>query len=271
MVQDAWLTRHPYLKPVAYLHGEVDSAAAEIPVARPSVPRWYRYMGDFQRGVSLLLSSAAAINFRPAERMVVSLVEKLTSSPLPTKLQEEVGAINAELRRDLAAPCRAVAWLLDRGVFASTCPSLLRYLGWTALARHLRPVVDAFAIWRQEERWLRRYCPTCGSPPAMAQLVGADPGRRRFLSCGRCGTRWWYRRTGCPFCEKENNHRLTILAVEGEEGLRIHYCESCGGYLKTYEGQGSENVLLADWTSIHLDLIAQDRGLKRLAASLYEL
>jgi hypothetical protein len=27
----------------------------------------------------------------------------------------------------------------------------------------------------------------------------------------------------------------------------------------------------ADWTSIHLDVISQDRGLKRLAASLYKL
>ena len=27
-------------------------------------------------------------------------------------------------------------------------------------------------------------------------------------------------------------------------------------------------MLLADWTSIHLDIIARDRGLKRLAASM---
>ena len=30
-------------------------------------------------------------------------------------------------------------------------------------------------------------------------------------------------------------------------------------------------VLLADWTSIQLDMIALDRGLKRLAASVYEV
>jgi hypothetical protein len=30
-------------------------------------------------------------------------------------------------------------------------------------------------------------------------------------------------------------------------------------------------VLLADWTSLHLDVVALDRGLKRLASSLYEL
>ena len=46
---------------------------------------------------------------------------------------------------------------------------------------------------------------------------------------------------------------------------------SCRGYLKTYNGEGSEAVLLADWSSLHLDIVAQDRGLKRLAASLYEI
>jgi FdhE protein len=46
---------------------------------------------------------------------------------------------------------------------------------------------------------------------------------------------------------------------------------ACGGYLKTYNGEGSESVFLADWTSIHLDVIARDRGLKRLAASIYAL
>jgi len=61
------------------------------------------------------------------------------------------------------------------------------------------------------------------------------------------------------------------MTVEGEEGLRIDYCESCKGYLKTYDGEGSETLLLADWTSIQLDVIACDRGLKRIATSLYEL
>jgi FdhE protein len=53
--------------------------------------------------------------------------------------------------------------------------------------------------------------------------------------------------------------------------LRIDYCDHCRGYLKTYLGQGNEALLLEDWTSIQLDLIAADRGLKRLAVSLYEL
>jgi FdhE protein len=104
----------------------------------------------------------------------------------------------------------------------------------------------------------------------MVQLVGTDPGRRRFMVCGRCASQWRYGRTGCPFCETES-HRLVSISVEGEGGLRIDYCEACRGYLKTYGGEGDEQVLLADWTSLHLDVVARDRGLKRMAASLYDL
>ena len=106
----------------------------------------------------------------------------------------------------------------------------------------------------------------------MAQLVAtAEPGRHRFLSCGCCGTRWRFRRTGCPFCTGNDDHWLQVLGVTGEGGLRIDYCEACRGYLKTYDGQGNEAVLLADWTSLHLDVVAVDRGLKRMAGSLFDL
>jgi FdhE protein len=71
--------------------------------------------------------------------------------------------------------------------------------------------------------------------------------------------------------DSQDEHPVSVVAIEGEEGLRIDYCEACRGYLKTYNGEGNEHVLVADWTSLHLDLLARDRGLKRLAASLYEI
>jgi FdhE protein len=64
---------------------------------------------------------------------------------------------------------------------------------------------------------------------------------------------------------------LAVLSVEGEREVRIDYCEACGGYLKTYAGEGNEILMLADWTSLHLDLIASQRGLQRRAGSLYDL
>jgi FdhE protein len=271
MTQDVWLVKHPYLRGVADLQTLIDAAVAEVPIPGACVPSWDDYISDFHAGIPLLRSSRVAIDFRDLERALTSLVEVLALKPLPGKLAQESRTLEAQLNGDQDSPRRALAWLLDKDSFTPTNPGLLRYLGWTVLARYLHPVVCAFNGWRDEERWLRSYCPTCGALAAMAQLVGTDPGRLRFLSCGCCRSRWRYRRTGCPFCQREDDHRLAVVAVAGEAGLRIDYCEACSGYIKTYEGAGSESVLLADWTSFHLDVIACDRGLKRLAASLYAL
>jgi FdhE protein len=105
----------------------------------------------------------------------------------------------------------------------------------------------------------------------MAQLLGVDPARIRLLSCGCCRTRWRFPRKECPFCETSEDQQLAVLAIEGERGLRIDYCENCDGYLKTYSGMENETFFMADWTSLHLDILARDRGLRRLAVSLYEL
>ena len=271
MTQDVWLVKHPYLQRVADLQALVDAAVAKVPIPGACVPSWDDYISDFHAGIPLLLSSKVAIDFRDLGRSLTSLVEALALKPLPGKLAQDSRTLEAQLRSDRDSPRRALAWVFDNDSFTPTNPGLLRYLGWAVLARYLRPVVDAFSDWRDEERWLRSYCPTCGALAAMAQLVGTDPGRLRFLSCVCCRSRWRYRRTGCPFCQSEGDHRLAVVAVEGEAGLRIDYCEACSGYVKTYEGQGNESVLLADWTSLHLDVVARDRGFMRRAGSLYQL
>ena len=260
MTRDTWLATHPYLLPVAEVDALVAIAAAESCRPVDAIPDWDDYADDFHAGVPLLKSAKVAIDFSPPETAVRSLITKLASSSLPGALKQQCRDLEAELEPPLATDLLSPAH-----------PGLLRYLSWAILARYLSPVVSAFDSWRNEERWLRNYCPTCGEPPAMAQLVGKDPGRLRKLSCGRCRTRWRYRRTGCPFCDVQHEHRLTVLAIEDQGGLRIDYCEGCGGYLKTYDGEGHESVLLADWTSLHLDMVARQRGLKRMAASLYAL
>lgn len=271
MTQDVWLASHPYLRPIADFHTQVAMAAANIPGGGAHIPNWDDYLADYQAGIPLLRSTQAAIDCEPAEAILTSLVESVASKPLPEKLAEECRVSHAQLRGELNGPRRAVAWVLDNEIFKPAHPGLLRYLGWTALARFLCKLRGTFGSWRVEEKWLRSYCPTCGSAPAMSQLVGTDPGRLRLLSCGCCSTRWQFRRIGCPFCESVDDHRLSALAIEGEKSLRLDYCQSCGAYLKTYDGEGNEPLFLADWTSLHLDIIARDRGLKRLANSLYEL
>jgi FdhE protein len=262
---------HSYLRPVAQFCARVESLAADVEASyeSPGLPAWSDYEDDFREGIPLLRSSSIAIDLQPAGNMTRSLVERVAADFVDGRLRSEAAALAAELRARSDAPSLVAAWLLGEETLGPASPGLLRYLGWTATSRYLAPLVDAFGRWRDEERWHRKYCPTCGSAPAMGQLIGADPGRQRFLACGACGSRWRYRRTQCPFCENDSQ-RLSVLAVEGEAGLRIDYCEACKGYLKTYDGQGDEAVHLMDWTSIHLDVVARDRGLERMAASLYE-
>jgi FdhE protein len=269
MNTEEWLEAHAYLRPLAELTVQVESAAAAMDAEDARVPEWEDYRADFLAGVPLLQSVLADVDLEPGGRMAAALLERLASRMSSGAFAPELRALDAELRRDSLTSRRITDFLLDEQALAPRSPGLLRYLGWTAMARFLRPIVSAYDGWRDEERWLRRYCPTCGSLPAMAQLTGAEPGRLRRLSCGRCGTRWQFKRTACPFCEADTQ-RLASVTLEGQSGLRIDHCGSCGGYLKTYDGQGDEALLLSDWSSLHLDLIAHDRGLKKRAASLYE-
>jgi FdhE protein len=267
---DAWLAGHSYLQPLAQFAARIDDALARVETPRAAIPDWNGYAEDFRTGVPLLSSTEAGVDLEPAGGMTVALVERLSADAPAGALMADIRPLAAQLRRLDEAPRRVAAWLLGDEAPALPASGLLRYVAWRAAARYLAPVVEAYGRWRDEERWLRRYCPTCGSAPAMAQLVGAESGRVRLLCCGACGTRWRYVRTACPFCENDAQ-RLAVVTVEGQAGLRLDYCESCRGYLKTYDGQGQEAVLLSDWTSLHLDLVARDRGLQRLAGSLYDL
>jgi FdhE protein len=269
MTRESWLETHPYLQRLADLSAAVDEAAAAIEILEAPVPDWNDYRAEFVAGLPLLSSADVSVDLDPGGRMVAGLLDRLAESPTGP-LSEESRALVAELRRIPGASRHVVDFLQGEDAAAWPFPAVLRYVGWTAMTRFLRPVVEGFKQWRDEDRWLRRYCPTCGSPPAMAQLVGVDPGRKRLLTCGRCATQWRYLRTMCPYCEADAQ-KLMCIAIEGEGGLRVDYCETCKGYLKTYNGDGDEHVLLADWTSLHLDQLALDRGLQRKAVSLYDI
>jgi len=266
-----WISAHPYLRPVAELHLQVAEAAKNVSMSFARIPNWKEYSDDYRRGVSFLQSSLCTLNSVELGGILALLLEKLAALPLPAELKRPSRELCAEFRSNPSIPARAIDVLLGFGDFTFPHPGTFRLVGWALLAHHLGPLVASFEAWRDEDTWLHRYCPVCGSGPSMAQLAGVDPGRRRNLVCGYCGTRWRFGRMDCPFCEGANHHHLSALTVEGEKQFRIDYCDSCLGYLKTYNGEGSENVLLADWTSLHLDVLAKDRGLKRLADSLYDL
>lgn len=117
--------------------------------------------------------------------------------------------------------------------------------------------------WEREE-WQENYCPICGRRPFMAHLKKFNEGRARWLVCGGCRTFWNWKRIGCPYCGNENLERIHILELDSK--MRLDICEKCRCYLKTYGGEDEENIYLRDWTTLHLDLIAEEKNLRKCGA-----
>ncbi len=108
--------------------------------------------------------------------------------------------------------------------------------------------------------WLRGYCPVCGSLPSLLLLDG-DGERQGF--CSWCSTKWGLHRLQCPQCDNREHDSLGYLFVEAEPLYRIQYCEKCSYYFKQLDVR--ERLYppfppLEEWTTLHLDLLAQRAG-----------
>ena len=269
--RERWLAEHPYLGRLAAFEEAVERAAAGAgATAAPPAPG--AWDADRAKGIPLLRSAAAGVDvIGPAAANLGVLAGVLSKGSVPESLGAACRALGGRLASD-ADRGAAIRWVLgDESVAALPEAGLLRLLGWNAIARAAAPAVAAAAPAFELDRWGHGYCPTCGAPPAVAQLAGPAEMRQRTLACGVCRTRWPWRRLGCPFCGNDAPERIDLLVPEGEPALRIDGCRECSGYLKTYVGEGHEALLLADWSTIHLDVLADERGFRRKGASLYEL
>ena len=273
--QQQWLESHPYLRQIARLQEVVTQAVESAALPALPFPNWEAYAADYAAGVPLLISSSAAIEVsQRAAKPLTEIVARLADAALPQPLRNSCAQLRDEFARSPQQCIRAVDSVV-RGT-PTEQPSgdagLRQFLVWSVLKPLLAPLREAFQQWRSEETWRREFCPTCGSLPMMAQLVPSSQGvRERLLACGCCETRWKYKRIGCPFCGNEDSDLLEILTVEDDQKLRIDACRQCRGYLKTYIEVGQEELLLADWSTLHLDALAQERGLERRGKSLYQL
>ncbi len=149
---------------------------------------------------------------------------------------------------------RADALGLDP-VLATT---VLRLTAFPVLAR----VGAALDGWRSESAWKHGNCPTCGTWPLLGESRGLEQGR--VLRCGLCATAWEFPRLRCPFCGTNDHHLLGFFHAEEEQGrYRAATCDGCCGYLKiasTLSALSSPLLLVTDLATLHLDLIAADRG-----------
>jgi FdhE protein len=142
---------------------------------------------------------------------------------------------------------------------------LLRTLAQTSLKPSLRAWAAGFKGRADLDEWRRGQCPVCGSPPALAEIQGKEGARH--LRCGMCGANWSYPRLKCALCANENYRSLGYLTVEGEEEkYSLQTCEACHHYLKvivTFEPTPVDLLPVEDLATLHLDLIAAERGYSR--------
>jgi FdhE protein len=268
-VRHAWLAAHPWLDALARFQDLVEEAAASVP--RREVPvSLEAWAEEHAQGVPLLHAAAGRALAGAGAEALGAVAARMARADVRGKVGDACRELHAALAAPGALP-RAAEWVVPGAAPGSPPPhlGLLRLLGFCALRPLLAPAIAAAAPLRAEERWGRAHCPTCGALPGLAHLASDAGARARSLACGCCGTRWPYRRLGCPFCGNEAPDRLGVLEAEG--AVRLDVCEDCKGYVKTCLADGAEALLLEDWPTLHLDLAARSRGFKRVGASLYEV
>jgi FdhE protein len=273
---DKWIENHPYLKEFsgldAVIKNIIDAYNDTI-----TAPDWELYSADYKNGIPMLESSIIPDKvLSSASNLLKDIVDRMADSNLPQKFVDSIREFRKRMEDDSEVSERVISGAIQAGLEESKSDTVIRgvelFLGWTALARVIRPIVDSFIVWRDESLWNRGYCPTCGSAPGMALLSDAPgSGKVRHLACGLCHTKWSYRRLGCPFCGNESPDSLEIFELEDDPDIRLDVCNECMGYLKTCTRESLGNIVLLDWTTLHLDSIGKGKGYKRIGASLYEL
>jgi len=126
--------------------------------------------------------------------------------------------------------------------------------------------------------WTRHTCPICGSSPAIAELrqvesTGAvegatTEGAERILYCFFCRNEWRAERLSCVFCGNTDTESLGYFFTEEGNGYRIDTCEKCRKYIKTMDSRLISHEIIPpidDFSTLHLDLIAQEEGYEREA------
>ncbi|HUO59713.1 MAG TPA: formate dehydrogenase accessory protein FdhE [Candidatus Acidoferrales bacterium] len=273
VAQQLWIEAHPYLQKVAEFQRTINKAFAGVTPGAVSMPDWNRTAEQYDEGVPLLENTGAALSHTSAAgNLLLAGTERLLQESLPQPVVKAAKQLLEHLKISEENRKAAINWVQTGDPEKAPVPvgGLLRVLGWTAITRTLAPVLSRYAEWRNEDHWMRGYCPVCGSLPPVAQIApgGTQP---RMLACGCCHSSWRYKRISCPFCENDDPEQLGILNIEQEPLFRLDVCDECSGYLKTYLGEGDIELHLSDWSTLHLDAVARQQNLARKGCSLFEL
>ena len=221
-----------------------------------------------ERGVSLLKQKEFEIDLGASQELFYGLCR--ISQGITQKMALEIPKIEHVIEHDQLKLEKVLIrhyddkwlakatekWKLDMGILsflvkASVRPSL------EAQMEQLKRIIDL-------ETWLKRNCPICGSLPYIAEL--RDEGGKKYFRCSFCGCQWRWERLACPYCQNRTIDALHYFYSEEEEAYRVDLCDHCKGYIKTVDSRKLDyepDLDLEDVITIHLDLLAIEKGYKR--------
>jgi FdhE protein len=236
-------------------------------------------------GVPLLHDQAASIDVQFAADLfsrLVNVLQQRSDAELQSGLDALVGAAttggldperlfgeafvhHGDHLAEIALQSNVDADLLATVAVQAVAPVLRAY------AERLLPLIERLDDGSAEGAvWQHGYCPVCGGWPSLAELRGVELAQ--FLRCAACGSGWRSPRLFCPYCGTDDFRSLQTLTIEGEKRFRISVCERCKGYLKVgnaFDPPPAELLALDDVASLHLDVVAIERGYHRPGGTGY--
>ena len=119
------------------------------------------------------------------------------------------------------------------------------------------------------ESWRECHCPVCGSMPSLNLLQGVEG--KRYSLCSYCDFQWRIDRLSCAVCGNGEPKSLSYFSGEGEEAFRIDLCDNCRHYIKTidYRELEASDAALEDLATLHLDVLAVEKGYTRAVPALW--
>lgn len=232
-----------------------------ISVALSDVPRATRLL----KGIPLIPPAGITVDRDKAVAFIGEVIDVMQRVG-----NDENGGLD-RLRQGLADGSLDILGLLraaledDRKVILETAlavrvnPPLLEFALQTPLRTALEQV-SADVDPAEAEGWREHFCPVCGSPAGMAELVGEQ--EERHLSCSTCFYQWSFNRPDCTFCGNKDSEKLThFFADDGPH--RVDVCLVCGRYMKTRispDGRSGVSPEMDDLSTVLLDLLATQEG-----------
>lgn len=279
-----FLKKHPFLAEAERIYRLVDEAVGTPePIQLP------------ERAVTKTLAEKLPILQQETYRrrmvravylMQEAVFARIAEADVPPLMQEsarEYLAVLKKLRKAAKEEFIIAVLTQDKEAFAALCEQhvlnegFLRSTIWRMIAALVPAELKDPDGWnpdRDKPRFRENFCPVCGRRPVIADLRKYREGRTRDLICGGCGTRWLYARVGCVYCGNTNLEKMHTLEPTDSDVMRLDICDVCDSYIKTYRGPANgsdaDAIYRQDWASVHLDLLAEEKGLHKKGNPILE-